>query len=61
MPSTSAKQARFMNIVAHSPEFAQKAGIPQSVGQEFHAADKREHGKRLAAMLRQATPGRSPR
>lgn len=52
MPSTSADQARFMNIVAHSPEFARKAGVPQSVGQEFHAADKKAHPKMLAEALR---------
>ena len=43
MPSTSSKQAHFMNAIAHSPEFAKKAGVPQSVGQDFHAADKRAH------------------
>lgn len=41
MPSTSAKQHRFMEAVAHSPEFAKKAGVPQSVGRDFVAADKR--------------------
>ena len=40
MPSTSKKQARFMAAVAHSPEFAKKAGVPQSVGREFNKADK---------------------
>lgn len=40
MPSTSAKQHRFMEAVAHSPEFAKKAGVPQSVGKDFAAADK---------------------
>jgi hypothetical protein len=40
MPSTSKKQARFMAAVAHSPEFAKKAGVPQSVGKEFNQADK---------------------
>lgn len=39
MPSVSTKQARFMSAAAHSPKFAAKAGIPQSVAQEFHAAD----------------------
>lgn len=43
MPSTSAKQARFMNIIAHSPKFAQQAGVPQKVGQDFHKADKAAH------------------
>lgn len=39
MPSTSAKQHRFMEAVAHSPAFAKKAGVPQSVGKDFAAAD----------------------
>jgi hypothetical protein len=29
-----------MQAVAHSPEFAKKAGVPQSVGKEFSNADK---------------------
>ena len=40
MPSTSAKQKRFMAAAAHDPKFAKKVGIPQSVAKEFHAADK---------------------
>lgn len=40
MPSTSAKQERFMAAAAHNAKFAAKAGIPQSVAREFHAADK---------------------
>lgn len=40
MPSTSKKQADFMRAVAHSPGFAKKAGVPQSVGKEFSNADK---------------------
>ena len=40
MPSSSSKQHRFMEAVAHSPEFAKKAGVPQSVGKDFAAADK---------------------
>lgn len=40
MPSTSAKQHRFMEAVAHNPAFAKKAGVPQSVGQDFSQADK---------------------
>ena len=35
MPAKSAKQARFMQAVAHSKEFAKKVGVPQSVGREF--------------------------
>ena len=28
-----------MEAVAHSPEFAKKAGVPQKVGKDFAAAD----------------------
>jgi hypothetical protein len=40
MPSTSKKQHNFMEAVAHSPAFAKKAGVPQSVGKDFSNADK---------------------
>jgi hypothetical protein len=40
MPSTSKKQHNFMAAVAHSPSFAKKAGVPQSVGKDFSNADK---------------------
>lgn len=40
MPSTSKKQHNFMAAVAKNPEFAKKAGVPQSVGKEFSNADK---------------------
>ena len=40
MPSSSAKQHKFMEAVAHNPSFAKKAGVPQSVGKEFSNADK---------------------
>ena len=42
MPSTSAKQEKLMRAVAHSPKFAKKVDIPQSVGREFHEADKKK-------------------
>jgi hypothetical protein len=46
MPSKTPKQRRFMSAAAHSPKFAKKAGIPQSVAKEFHAADKgKRYGK----------------
>ena len=35
MPAVSAKQEKFMQAVAHSPKFAKKVGVPQSVGKEF--------------------------
>jgi hypothetical protein len=41
MPSTSAKQAKFMRAVAHSPKFAKKVGVSQSVGKDFEMADKK--------------------
>jgi hypothetical protein len=46
MPSTSKKQHNFMAAIAHSPAFAKKAGVPQSVGQDFNEADK---GKKFRA------------
>lgn len=42
MPSTSKKQANFMRAVAHSPSFAKKVGVSQSVGKEFAMADKKK-------------------
>lgn len=49
MPSTSDKQRRFMAAAAHSKEFAQRVGIPQSVAREFNQADK---GKKLAEAMK---------
>jgi hypothetical protein len=46
MPSTSKKQHNFMAAVANNPEFAKKAGVPQSVGKEFNNADKGKTFKR---------------
>ena len=40
MPSVSKKQHNLMMAVAHSPSFAKKVGIKQSVGKDFSAADK---------------------
>jgi len=40
MPSSTAKQHRFMAAVANNPAFAKKAGVPQSVGEDFIKADK---------------------
>ena len=40
MPSTSKKQHNFMAAIAHSPAFAKKVGVPQSVGKDFTDADK---------------------
>lgn len=38
MPSVSKKQAKLMNISAHTP--GGYGGVPQKVGEEFHEADK---------------------
>ena len=40
MPSHSKKQHNFMEAIAHSPSFAKKVGVPQSVGKDYAAADK---------------------
>jgi len=57
MPSTSKKQHNFMEAVAHSPSFAKKAGVPQSVGKDFSKADKGKTFKRGGEM---ATKGVNP-
>jgi hypothetical protein len=48
MPSVSPAQEKTMRAVAHSPEFAAKVGIPQSVGKEFHEADKKKKSSQYA-------------
>ena len=53
MPSTSPKQAAFMRAVAHNAGFARKVDVPQSVGKEFAAADKK---KALVNGLRKPKP-----
>ena len=57
MPSTSKKQHNFMAAIAHSPAFAKKVGVPQSVGKDFSNADKGKTFKRGGDM---ATKGMNP-
>lgn len=40
MPSSSAKQHRFMAAVANNPKFAKRVGVSTSVGEDFMTADK---------------------
>lgn len=62
MPSTSDKQHRFMEAVAHNPKFAKKAGVPQSVGKDFAAADKaKASAKPSIGKLGMAALGRKPK
>jgi hypothetical protein len=56
MPSTSAKQHKFMEAIAHSPSFAKKVGVPQSVGQDFSKADKGKTFKRGGDMVAKMDP-----
>lgn len=46
MPSKSKKQAKFMAAAAHNPQFAKKAGVPQSVAKEFNRADQKKGKKK---------------
>ncbi len=39
MPSRSPAQKRLMAAAAHSPSFAKKVGVPQTVAKEFNRAD----------------------
>jgi hypothetical protein len=58
MPSTSKKQRNFMAAVAHSPAFAKKVGVSQSVGQDFNEADKgRKFSKGGDTMASKMNPG----
>jgi len=54
MPVVSKKQKRFMDAAAHSPAFAKKVGIPQSVAMDFSEASKgkkfRKGGETMAKM-----------
>jgi hypothetical protein len=52
MPTTSKKQHKFMEAVAHNPSFAKKVGVPQSVGQDFSNADKGKTFKRGGDMAK---------
>ena len=40
MPSKSKAQHNFMAAVANNPQFARRAGVPQSVGREYMKADE---------------------
>ena len=57
MPSTSKKQHKFMEAVAHNPSFAKKVGVPQSVGKEFSNADKGKTFNRGGDMAGKMNPG----
>lgn len=59
MPSTSAKQAKFMRAVAHSPKFAKKVGVPQSVGKDFNMADKKMKKFGKGGIPKESTTGTS--
>ena len=52
MPSVSDKQHKFMEAISHSPEFAKKAGVPQSVGKDFVEADKKKGKSRLSKLYK---------
>lgn len=58
MPSTSKKQHNFMAAIAHSPAFAKKVGVSQSVGQDFSKADRgRKFAKGGDTMASKMNPG----
>ena len=52
IPSKSKKQHNFMEMIAHSPKMAKKAGVPQSVGKDFAAADKGKTFKKGGEMAK---------
>ena len=46
-----------MAAIAHSPSFAKKVGVPQSVGKDFSTADKGKTFKRGGDMATKMNPG----
>jgi hypothetical protein len=46
-----------MEAVAHSPAFAKKVGVPQSVGKEFSTADKGKQFSKGGDMKKMAKGG----
>lgn len=46
-----------MEAIAHSPSFAKKVGVPQSVGKDFSTADKGKTFKRGGDMATKMNPG----
>ena len=60
MPTVSDKQERFMQAVAHSPKFAKKVGVPQSVGKEFTMKKMAKGGMSASKMgaVKTAAPSR---
>lgn len=46
MPTKSKAQHNLMAAVAHSKEWSEKTGIPQSVAREFLEADERKAAKK---------------
>ena len=59
MPSTSAKQHRFMEAIAHNAAFARKVGVSQSVGRDFAEADKHARRTGKAEAIKRAKKGRA--
>jgi len=57
MPSSSKKQHNFMEAIAHSPSFAKKVGVPQSVGKDFSNADKGKSFSKGGDMATKMNPG----
>lgn len=57
MPYKSDKQRNLMRAVAHSPDFAKKVGIPQSVGRKFEA-HKAEGGEMKGSTMKKIFAGK---
>lgn len=57
VPATSKAQYRLMAAVKHNPEFAKKAGIPQSVGREFIGKPNHPAYEKLPARVKRAAGG----
>ena len=54
MPATSKAQFRLMKAVEHSPKFAKKVGIHQSIAKEYNRADT---GTKMLSRASKRNPG----
>ena len=57
MPSKSKAQHNLMAAVANNPKFAKKAGIPQTVGEDYMKADKKVKKYNMGGMAMSAGKG----
>ena len=61
MPTSSAKQKKFMDAAAHNPAFAKKVGVPTKVAKEFSEASKGQKFKKGGEVWDKPAPKTKPK